>query len=251
MRIVATVQARMSSERLPGKVLIPINGRCILERQLERIKRSRLIDEVVVATTTNPADGAIVELCNKMGVKIFRGSEEDVLGRIAATLKAFAVELHVEMIGDSPFSDPHIIDEVIGYYLKHQGELDYVSNGTKLTYPSGMEVNVYPARVLLEVESQIAREDPLREHVDVHLNKNPCLRKVCLEAPERYRRQGIFLEVDTEKDFEMVSRLFKHFDDAGKAHFSLAQILDVLDAYPEIIAINQKEERRWWQFKEP
>lgn len=250
MKITASIQARMNSSRLPGKVLMKIGERSILERQIERVKRSRLIDEVIIATTISELDNPIVDLCQKTNTKYYRGSEEDVFGRIASLLKENKVELHVELIGDSPFSDPQIIDEVIGYYLKYKNDLDYVSNGTKVSYPSGMEVNVYPASVLIDVESKIAKDDPLREHVDIHLSKNSELRRICLKAPFHFAYPDIYLEVDTEKDFQMVSEIFHYFDTQGYAHFSLSQILDYLKERPDLIEFNQKEERRWKVFKD-
>ena len=115
MKITATIQARMGSTRLPGKVLKDIGGKPMLQRQIERIKHSRLIDEIIIATTSSVKDEPIVALSEKLGVKVFRGSEEDVLGRIVGLLRVHQVELHVELIGDSPFSDAQIIDEVIGF----------------------------------------------------------------------------------------------------------------------------------------
>ena len=250
MRITATVQARTGSSRLPGKVLKPIAGVPMLARQLERIKRSRLVDEVVIATSTNPGDDAIAALGASIGVPVFRGSEDDVLGRITSLLKERRVELHVELIGDSPLTDPQIVDEIVGFYLKHAGEYDYVSNGTEVTYPSGMEVNVYPASALIDAESRVRPDDPLREHVDIHLSKDPRRRRASLRAPEHFHRPDVFLEVDTAKDFEMVTAVFEHFLSRGQAHFGLGQILDFLKSRPDLVKLNQGEERRWWQFKE-
>lgn len=250
MRVTATVQARMGSTRLPGKVLRPIRGRPILAYQIERIRRARLVDEVVIATTTTPADDAIAELARDLGVGCFRGSEEDVLGRLAALVKAQDVELHVELIGDSPLTDPQIVDEMIGIYLKAGDDLDYVSNGGKVTYPSGLEVNVYAGTTLIDAESRVAADDPLREHVDIHISKNDRYRRLNVEAPPWFHRPDLFLEVDTETDFEMISRLIGHFVDAGVHHFGTAQILEFLDKNPEVAAINRDVPRRWWQFKD-
>ncbi len=250
MKITATIQARMGSSRLPGKILKKMGGKPMLQRHIERIQRSRLIDEIVVATTTSPKDDPLVELTQQLGVKVFRGSEEDVIGRIAALLKEHQVEIHVELIGDSPLADPQIIDEVIGFYLKHQDQYDYVSNGIKVTYPSGAEVYVYSASILLEAEASLKKDDPMREHVDLHLNKKGRYRCANLEAPSYYHYPDIYIEVDTETDFQMVSAIFEHFDQQGHEHFSLAQVLEFLKARPDLIKLNQKVERNWWQFKE-
>jgi spore coat polysaccharide biosynthesis protein SpsF len=250
VRIVATIQARMGSTRLPGKVLRLIGGKPMLQHQVERVRRSRLVDEVVIATTASERDNPIAELGQRLGVGVYRGPEDDVLKRIANLLAAWDVDVHVELIGDSPFTDPQLVDEIIGFYLKHCDDYDYVSNGIELSYPSGMEVNVYPAAALIEADSKVAVDDPLREHVDIHLSKNPCYRRYSVTAPSWFRRPEIFLEVDTVKDFQMVEAVFTHFLELGKDHFTLSQILDFLDSRPDLIALNQNEERRWWQFKE-
>jgi len=250
MRVTATVQARMGSSRLPGKVLKAVRGKPLLQIQIERICRSRLVDEMIVATTVNPADDVIADLAGKLGVGCYRGSEDDVLGRIAGLIRAHQVELHVELIGDSPLTDPQIVDEMIGVFLKSNGAFDYVSNGTALTYPSGMEVNVYPGAVLLDAETHVAATDPTREHVDIHISKNPRFCCHLVTAPPWFRRPDLFLEVDTPRDFEMMSALIGHFFDVGKGHFSLAEILDYLDHNPALAALNRNEPRRWWAFKD-
>lgn len=250
MRITATIQARMSSSRLPGKVLKTIRGKPMLEIQIERVLRSRLIDEVIVATSVNRADDPIADLADRMDVGCYRGPEDDVLGRIAGLVRDKKVELHVELIGDSPLTDPQIVDEMIGIFLKSDGALDYLSNGTALTYPSGMEVNIYPGSVLLDAERSIAADDPLREHVDIHISKNPRYRRRCVEAPAWFRRPDVFLEVDTARDFEMMSELVGHFIDQGQRHFGLGQILDYLNQRPELAAMNRDEPRKWWVHKE-
>lgn len=249
-QVTATIQARMGSSRLPGKVLKTIAGRPMLQIQIERVLRSRLVDRVVVATTTDPRDDAIAELAEKTGIDCFRGSEDDVLGRITDLIRALGVELHVELIGDSPLSDPQIIDEMIGIFLKADGAWDYVSNGTQLSYPSGMEVNVYPGAVLLDAESRVAADDPLREHVDIHISKNDRYKRLLVEAPAWFHRPNLFLEVDTERDFEMMSQLIGHFLERGCPHFGLGQILDYLDRNPDLAALNRDEPRSWWAFKE-
>lgn len=249
MSIVATIQARLGSTRLPGKVLKEVCGKPLLQYQIERIRRSRLVDDIVIATTTSANDEPIVELGRKLGITVYRGPEEDVLKRIADLLRVHQVDVHVEFVGDSPLTDPQIADEIIGFYLKHRDRYDYVSNGMELSYPSGMEVNVYPAAALIEAERMVLPDDPLREHVDIHLSKNSRYRSHCLKAPPYFHRPDIFLEVDTARDFEMLSLLISHFVECGKEHFSLSQILDFLETRPDLVELNQNEERRWWQFK--
>ena len=142
-KVVATIQARMGSSRLPGKVLADIHGHPMLKRQINRLKRSRLIDEIIVATSTSRKDNQIEEFCIQNKIKVFRGSEKDVLGRIANLLEKFKFDIHVELYGDSPLLDVSIIDEMICLFYKYHSDYDYFSSSLKTTYPPGLEVSVY------------------------------------------------------------------------------------------------------------
>ena len=116
MKIVASIQARMGSSRLPGKVLKDICGKPMLLWHLERIKRSRLLDDVIIATTTSEKDDELISFCNQHSVSYFRGSENDVLKRVSALINHHEIDIHIELCGDSPLTDPQIIDEFVGFY---------------------------------------------------------------------------------------------------------------------------------------
>ena len=250
MKIVASIQARLGSTRLPGKVLKDINGKPMLLRHVERLRRSRLLDDVIIATTTNPNDDKIVEFCINNNIAFYRGSENDVLDRISSMIEERNIDVHVECFGDSPLTDPHIVDEVIGYYLKYQTNIDFVSNSLKTTYPPGQEVLVYKAECLSKTNKTIAKDDPLREHVSIHITQHPSeFRLANLEAPKYYHYPNIYLEVDTPEDFEMISIIFNYFDDKNIEHFSLAEILGFLSQNNELININNQVERRWKEFR--
>lgn len=250
MKIVASIQARLGSTRLPGKVLKKINGKPMLLRHIERLRRSRLLDEIIVATTTNPSDDAIVEFCKANGVKYYRGSEDDVLDRIASMIDEHNIDIHVECFGDSPLTDPHIVDEVVGYYLKNREKFDFVSNSLATTYPPGQEVLVYEGKCLVDANRTVPKDELLREHVSIHITQNPEKYRIKnLEAPEYYHFPDIYLEVDTPEDFEMISEIFNHFDNKGFSHFSLAQILDFLLENSDLVELNNKVQRRWKEFR--
>ncbi len=251
MKIIGSIQARMSSTRLPGKVLKPILGKPMLLWHIERLRRSRLLDDIIVATTEDSRDEPIVRFCETHDIKYFRGSEEDVLDRIASMIDTYRIDVHAEFFGDSPLTDPHIVDETIGYFLKHRDQFDFVSNHQQTTYPPGQEVLVYWGRCLIEANRSVAKADPLREHVSIHITQHPDLYRLKnLPAPERYHYPDIYLEVDTEKDFDLMTRIITHFDSQGQPHFSLAQILDHLHRHPELVSINNTENRRWKAFRE-
>ena len=248
--ITATIQARLGSQRLPGKVLKPILDKPMLAHQIERIRGARLIDQIIIATSTSPDDDAIAELGARMGVSVFRGSEQDVLGRVAAALQHYNVDIHVEMLGDSPLADPHLIDEVIGFYLKYQDKYDFVSNDLKVTYPPGMEVKIYQAEALIDISRQVSEDDPLREHVSYHIASHPeKYRLRNLEAPERYRFPEIYLEVDTKEDFKVIESIFGALYPEDSL-FSLSRILNFIQNNKEITMTNGDVHRRWKVIKE-
>lgn len=248
MKIAATIQARMGSSRLPGKVLLPILGVPMLALQIERIRRSLLIDEVIIATSVEAQDDAIERLARKLGVGCFRGSESDVLGRVVGTLREFHVDVHAEFMGDNPIPDPLLVDSIIGFYLKNADRYDYVTNALKTTYPPGAEVFVYPAEVLYDAERRVS--DPsLREHVSVNIALHPDRYRICnLEAPPWFRYPEFHIEVDTQEDYEVVSAVYEHFypDNPG---FGLAQVIDFMRANPELASRNSNVARRWKKFR--
>ncbi len=248
MTVDATIQARLGSSRLPGKVLEPILGRPLIEYQIERIRRSKIIKRVIIATTTNPQDDAIAELAQRIGCECFRGSENDVVGRVLEALNEFGVEVNAEFQGDNSVPDPQVIDDVIGYYLEHCDDFDYVTNALKTTYPPGLEVSVYPRSVLADAESRIV-EPSLREYVGIHIYQHPERYRIKnLEAPPEFRRPNLHLEVDTQEDFELVSAIYQHFVPT-KPEFSLADVIAYMDANPHLARMNVDVERRWRKFR--
>ncbi len=248
MGIDATIQARFGSSRLPGKVLKPILGRPMLELQIERIRQSRLIDRVIIATTDSPQDDAIEALAHRLDCLCFRGSEDDVLGRVVGALVTHDVNIHVEFQGDNPMPDAHLVDSIIGYYLKYADAYDYVTNALKTTYPPGAEVSVYPAAVLIDAERRVGLTS-LREHVGLHIYQRPERYRIRnIEAPAWLCRPDLHLEVDTEEDFELISAVFAHFYQANPG-FSLAQVIEFAQNNPELADRNCNIERRWKQFR--
>ena len=243
MKVGAVIQARTGSSRLPRKVMKPILGKPMIAHQIDRIRLSRLIDEIIVATTTSPEDDELADLCAQLGIACFRGSEHDVIGRVADAVRTHAVDLHVEFHGDAPLPDALIVDQVIGYALKHAQHFDYVSNALTTTYPPGIEVWVYPSHVLLDAER---RADPsLREHVGVHIHRHPDRYRLAnLAAPPNLQAPDVYLEVDTAEDFALISRIFEHFHPQAPT-FGLSDVLTYLRDNPELAATNRTVYRRW------
>ena len=250
MNITASIQARMGSNRLPGKVLKNICGKPMLQWQIERIRRSRLIDRIIVATTDNPLDNEIVKFCEDNNVEYYRGSENDVLGRIAGLIRESEIEIHAEFYGDSPLVDVHLLDEYIGYYLKYSNLFDYLSNSIKTTYPPGMEINIYSGQVLMKTDSLVAADDPMREHVAFNITRFPEHVRLCaLEAQSWYFGSEIYLEVDSPQDLIFIEKIISYFTSKNQDYFSLLEILKFIQKNPDLTHLNQEVERRWKAYR--
>jgi len=169
MRIVATIEARMTSSRLPGKVLRTVLSRPLLSFMIERLRRVWQLDQIVVATTMNESDDPIADLASGLGVGCFRGSEDDVLARVLGAARKFGADLIVETTGDCPLIDPAVVDQVIATYRANK--VDYCANVLQPTYPRGMDVQVFATDLLAEVEmawGQRARPIDMLWHVMEH-----------------------------------------------------------------------------------
>ena len=246
MNIAVTIQARLGSTRLPGKILKKIDNKPLLQYQIERIRKSKLVNQIVIATTKKKQDVKIINLAKKMKVNYYRGSTNDVLGRIAGAIKKFKIDVHIELISDSPFTDPKILDSIIKFYLKNKYQ--YVSNGMKLSFPSGMEASVCSGNFFLAIEKKVKKNDPNREHVEYFFTKNKKISKCNIIAPKKYRYPNIFLEVDTAKDFEVVSKIFKYFN-KKKKFFYMKDILSFLKKNPNLANLNRYVTRTWTHLK--
>jgi spore coat polysaccharide biosynthesis protein SpsF len=238
-RVVCTIEARMTSSRLPGKVLLPAAGKPLLEHMIERLRRTRHIDAIVIATTEDPSSDPLQALADRLGVGCFRGSEDDVLGRVLGAAQAFAADLIVETTGDCPLIDPETVDLVIERFA--EGGADYCSNTLERTYPRGMDVQAFPAAVLAEVAG-LTNDRSDREHVSLYIYEHPeryRLRSVVSERPETGEWR---LTVDTPEDYELIRTVFDALYRADEA-FGLKAILELLDTRPELRELNRHVEQ--------
>lgn len=224
MKIVAIIQARMTSTRLPGKVLKEVMNKTLLEYQLERVSRSKYIDEIVVATTINQTDEPIVELCKKFGVSVYRGSEYDVLSRYYEAAIQSNAEVIVRITSDCPLIDPEIVDQVIKLYIDNQ--VDYASNTLERTYPIGMDTEVFSFEALKQANEQATLERD-REHVTAYM----------YVEQQIFQKKGLTYNkdlsnhrwtVDTNEDFELVSKLLEHLY-SEKPQFTMGDIIELID----------------------
>lgn len=235
MKTNAIIQARMASSRLPGKVLLPACGKPMLELLIERMRKSRNVDELWVATTLNPADQAIVDLCESLGVPCHRGSENNVLQRVLECAVASKTDIIVELTGDNPLLDPVLVDRLVEIYK--QNNYDFVSNILKPGYPHGMIAQVFSANLLQKVNA--ATDDPLdQEHVTRYIHRNPGRFSLFnLEPAGDEIRPGLRLTLDTPEDYKLIKMIFENLY-PGQPAFSFGDILGFLDARPDLAGIN-------------
>jgi spore coat polysaccharide biosynthesis protein SpsF len=231
----STIEARMASSRLPGKTLAPIIGRPMLELLIERLKRSKHIEQIVVATTTNREDLAIRQLAEHLNVGCYRGSSENVLDRVWRAAQTYEADLIVEITGDCPLIDPDVVDKVIDIFLS--GDYDYVSNILERTYPLGLDTQVFPVKVLAEVAE--LTEDPFdREHVSLYIYEHPeRYRLGNLVAEGEIRRPDLRLTVDTHEDLALISEIYKRLY-PQTPDFSIYDVVRLLNQYSELTEIN-------------
>ena len=237
MKIVCSIEARMKSSRLPGKVLKEVCGKPILLHIVERVKRASQVDEIIIATTSSPDDDKIVELCKKNNIKFYRGSEEDVLDRLTKCHDFSETDLVVEITGDSPFADPELIDETILAYLNT--ECDYVSNTLVRTHPIGIRSQVFSRKLLEEINSLVTLQKD-REHVTTFIcrNKDKKYKLVNVRAREAQYFPKLRLTLDYPEDFEVTKIIYENLYPENQK-FSLDDVIDFLKRNPEVEKINK------------
>lgn len=225
MTINASIEVRMTSRRLPGKVLMPIMGKPVLELLIERVKRSQYIDKIIVATTTNREDDPVVKLSHQLGVECFRGSEDDVLGRVFSAHKKYNTSIVVELTGDNPLIEPSLIDYSILSYL--YSDCDYVTTSLTPYFPKGQAVQVFSFE-LLKYLNQYALTQEDREHVTPHIYKNDNTYKVLsLTGSERHYAPDMRQTLDTKEDFERISKVFQALYDTDP-DFDISKAIEIL-----------------------
>jgi spore coat polysaccharide biosynthesis protein SpsF (cytidylyltransferase family) len=233
--ILGVIQARMSSTRLPGKVLKEINGKPLLWYLYERITFSSLIERVVIATADTEACQPIIQFAQDNKIECYAGSENDLADRLYQTGKKYNGETIVMITGDCPLTDPEVNDKVIKYFMDNKEKYDFVSNAVKPTYPDGLDVSVMPFITLERVWKEV--EDPFwREWIYSYI----------IEHHGSYRTGNVENSkdlshlrwtVDYEEDFSLVTNIFNKLY-PGKRDFTMKDILGLLDKEPWLTKIN-------------
>jgi spore coat polysaccharide biosynthesis protein SpsF (cytidylyltransferase family) len=233
--VVAVIQARMSSVRLPGKVLLDIEGQSMLERVVRRMQRAQSIDKIIVATTTESADDAVADVARNLGVHVTRGSEEDVLDRFRQAANETEAETIMRVCADSPFVDPLVCDMVVDAY--RSSDADYASNKLEPSFPLGLDVEVF-SRAALEQTWLDAKEPYERAHVTVHMyaptrGKSSLLLQAVTTAPDRHDWRWT---VDTQEDLDFAREAYRRL--GGREDFSWLDVVLLIDNDPSLAEIN-------------
>lgn len=235
MIVTAIIQARMGSTRLPGKVMVKIEGKPLLCHVIKRVEDSKQIMQIIVATTNLPEDDIIEAFCNKIGIECYRGSSDDVLDHFYRAALKYGADVVVRITADCPLIDPKIIDKAVGLFLK--SDADYLSNTLKPTYPDGVDVEVFSFKALERAwkEAKLASE---REHVTPYIIKNSHIFNLINLKNERdlssYR-----WTVDEERDLIFVREIYKRLYRNKNTIFYMEDILSVLNKEPHLVKINE------------
>ena len=231
----------MSSTRLPGKVLLPLAGRPALERMVERVRRSRHVDDIIVATTISRSDDAIVSLCEAMDCSAFRGSVDNVLGRVLCAARAADAELIVELTGDCPLIDHRHIDWVIELF--YSGSYDLAANIVERSFPVGFDVQVFPPSVLERVD--LLTQDSIdRVHVTYYIYRNrEEFRLANWPAEGKMHWPDLGVTLDEKADYKLIDQIFELLLPVDE-DFSAEQVVDLLRERPELLEINRHVKRK-------
>lgn len=235
MKINAIIEARMNSSRLPGKVLMHILGKPALSHLIERLKRTKYIKDIILATTINPKDDVLEKFANDNGIKCYRGSEEDVMGRVVQAATVINTDVIVEITGDCVLIAPEVIDKAIEIYKT--GKYDIVSNTWNFSYPQGTDVQIFSHKLLADAYEKT--KDPAhREHVSLYFYENPDLYKIYfLEAPPEFKAPHLRFQLDYKEDLEFIRKIYEELHPKNK-EFSLKEIFQLLNDKPELAKIN-------------
>jgi len=236
MKIIAIVQARMGSTRLPEKVMKGIGGIPMIELLLHRLSLSEEIDEIILATSTDERNRALCSHVRDLGYRVHEGSENDVLDRYLGAAKITEADVIVRITGDCPLVDSSLVDEVVRGFKA--SKVDYFSNVDPPTYPDGLDIEVFTSKALQKAAREASKISE-REHVTPYLRENPSFTRASLKNDADYSK--LRWTVDEAADFEVVEKIFSHF--APEINFTWKQVLELQKKSPEIFMANQQLNR--------
>ena len=228
-KIVAIIQAHMSSTRLPQKVMMDLAGKPALYRMIERLRHCKLLDDIVIATSVEPCDDILIEKCNEWGVSTFRGSDSDVLSRYWGAAQAYPADVYVRITSDNPLIDPGHMDDQIRFFLDH--DYRYVACDEETT-PNGIGGEVFTAELMREC-AENSVEGYEHEHVTPYMyTKQDSKYYYQFQQNSAYR-----ITLDTPEDYTVIGKLYDVLYKEGEP-FTIHEVLEYLRAHPELVAVN-------------
>lgn len=237
MKIFAVIHARFNSQRLPGKVLRKFCGQRMLEFQITRVKKSKLIDKIIIATTKSKKDNDIVNLATKNNVNVFRGSSRDLVGRVYNSVKQDKPDIIIRVSGDNPLIDPAIIDMVIKKMLTNK--YDHISTFHKPKFPYGVGCAAFNFKTL-ENTYKKAKKITDREHIEPYMLKNKTVKTLFLTAPTKLTCPEISVTIDTEDEFQKVERCAKKLTKEIGKNFGVSEIINYFKTCKILVVANGK-----------
>lgn len=236
-KILASIEARMTSSRLPGKVLMEsLPNVSMLEYMINRVKKSKLIDDVVIATTDNKEDNPIVELCKKINIKYFRGSEDDVLLRVLKTHKYFKSDIIVELTGDCPLIDFKLMDKIIKIYI--QNNYDYVSNSHERSYPDGFDVQVFSTNLLDKV-SLLTNNLYDRENVSSYIYRSGKYKTYAIIAEPDLFWPDLRVTLDDVGDYLLLKNIINKMHADFDYNYHVIDVVNYIKNNPDLLKLNK------------
>ena len=230
-KVVAIIQARMGSTRLPGKVLMEVDGRTMLGYLIERVTSARSLADVIVATSTRPENDAIQEECLKLGIGCFRGEEDDVLNRYLQASQWIKADAAVRITGDSVLIDPLVIDYIVERYVSC--DYDCATNYTTHSFPGGFILSVF-SKEALDKADKLALSGWEREHVILaFLRYRDHFKVIEVDAPQKWQAYPLSLALDTPGDYSLIAEIIQGLSKDNK-HFGLEDILAILRQNPRL-----------------
>lgn len=242
MNVICIIQARVGSTRLPGKILKKICDKTVLEHDIDRLKRVKNINRIVIATTTLEKDNAVVKEANRLGVIHYKGSEEDVLSRYYYAAKENNADVVVRVTSDCPLIDSKVTEKIIQYYLDNSEKYDYVSNTIDRTYPRGLDTEVFSFEALEKAFNE-AKSQRDREHVTLYIWGNSNLFRLH-QYKNNINYSGLRWTLDTIEDFELINRIYSTLYPEKNNNFNMGDIVKLYMENPELKEINNHIEQK-------
>lgn len=238
LRVGVITQARMGSSRLPGKVLLPAGAQPLLSYHVNRLLRADF--QVYVATTIQSSDEPIVCFCADKGLPFYRGSEEDVLSRYYETALTYQLDVIIRVTSDCPFIDGQLIHQGLRVFLAAQADKKYLSNGIICTFPRGFDFEIFTFS-FLEEAFQKADLPYEREHVTPYMYVREHSDALIVPFTQNVDKSMYRVTLDVQEDYVLIRELIENYE-AG--HLSQAEIVQILDDHPELVAINSHVEQK-------